>query len=162
VFPHRLLHRVNFQEMLILFPSPLGVDKGPDTLLLSEGVCVCVCVCLCVSVCVCGIEANGLMKVKQRKDITAFLTWSIIHVCAQLLSCVQHFCGPVGCSPPDFSVHGIFRARILKWVAISSSRSSSQPRDHTCVSWVSYIGRWTLYHCATWKPLVYYRGSNVC
>ena len=155
MFPHRLLHRVNFQEMLILFPSPLGVVKD---LILYFLVKVCVCVCLCV----CGIEANGLMKVKQRKDITAFLTWSIIHVCAQLLSCVQHFCGPVGCSPPDLSVHGIFQARILKWVAISSSRSSSQPRDHTCVSWVSYIGRWTLYHCATWKPLVYYRGSNVC
>ena len=43
------LHKVNFQEMLILFPSPLGVDKGPDTL-LSEDVCVCVCVCMCVCV----------------------------------------------------------------------------------------------------------------
>ena len=46
MFQHRLLHRVNFQEMLILFPSPLGVDKGPDTLLLSEDACVCVCVAL--------------------------------------------------------------------------------------------------------------------
>ena len=64
MFQHRQLHRVNFQEMLILFPSPLRVDKGPDTLLLSEDVCVCVC----------GIEAIGLMKVKQGKDITAFLT----------------------------------------------------------------------------------------
>ena len=42
MFQHRQLHRVNFQEMLILFPSPLRVDKGPDTLLLSEDVCVCV------------------------------------------------------------------------------------------------------------------------
>ena len=32
------------------------------------------------------------------------------------------------CSPPDFSVHGIFQARILEWVAMSSSRGSSQPR----------------------------------
>ena len=37
------------------------------------------------------------------------------------------------CSPPGSSVHGIFQARILKWVAISSSRSS-QPRDQTYVS----------------------------
>ena len=31
-------------------------------------------------------------------------------------------------SPPGSSVHGILQARILKWVAISSSRGSSQPR----------------------------------
>ena len=38
------------------------------------------------------------------------------------------------CSPPGSSVHGILQARILEWVAISSSRGSSQPRDQTCVS----------------------------
>ena len=42
------------------------------------------------------------------------------------------------------SVHGIFQARILKWVAISFSRGSSQPRNQTRVS---CIGRWVLYHC---------------
>ena len=31
-------------------------------------------------------------------------------------------------------VHGIFRARILEWVAISFSRGSSRPRDRTLVS----------------------------
>ena len=34
----------------------------------------------------------------------------------------------LGCSPPGSSVHGIFQARILEWVAISSSRRSSWPR----------------------------------
>ena len=34
-------------------------------------------------------------------------------------------------NPPGSSVHGIFRARILKWVTISYSRGSSQPRDQT-------------------------------
>ena len=38
------------------------------------------------------------------------------------------------CSPPGFSVHGIFLARILEWVAISYSRASSQSRDWTWVS----------------------------
>ena len=38
------------------------------------------------------------------------------------------------CSPPGFSVHGIFQARVLEWVAISFSRGSSQPRDRTRVS----------------------------
>ena len=43
------------------------------------------------------------------------------------------------CSPSGSSVHGIFPARILEWVAISSSRDSSQPRDRTQVSCSSCI-----------------------
>ena len=42
-------------------------------------------------------------------------------------------------------------ARILKWVAISYSRGSSWPRDQTCISYVSCIGRQILYHCTPWK-----------
>ena len=48
---------------------------------------------------------------------------------AQSLGCVQLFCDPVDCSPPGSSVHGILQARILAWVAISSSRGSSRPKD---------------------------------
>ena len=40
-------------------------------------------------------------------------------------------CDPVDYSPPSSSVHGILQARILKWVAISFSRRSSQPRNQT-------------------------------
>ena len=43
-------------------------------------------------------------------------------------------CDPMDCSPPGSSVHGIFQARILEWVAISSSRGSSCPRDQTHLS----------------------------
>ena len=43
----------------------------------------------------------------------------------QLLSCVQLFCDSVDCSTPDSSLHGISQARILKWVAISFPRGSS-------------------------------------
>ena len=39
-------------------------------------------------------------------------------------------------SPPGSSVHGIFPARILEWVAMPHSRGSSWPRDRT---WVSSI-----------------------
>ena len=53
---------------------------------------------------------------------------------------------PMDCSPPGSSVHGIFQARIQEWVAISSSRGSSQARDQTCISYVSCIGRRALYH----------------
>ena len=43
-------------------------------------------------------------------------------------------CDPMDCSPPGSSVHGILQARILEWVAISSSRGSSRPKDQTPVS----------------------------
>ena len=52
---------------------------------------------------------------------------------------------PMNCSPPGSSVHGILQARILEWVALPSSRGSPQPRDQTCVSYVSRIGRQVLY-----------------
>ena len=41
------------------------------------------------------------------------------------------------CSPPGSSVHGSLQARILVWVAMPSSRGSSQPRNRTQVSCVS-------------------------
>ena len=49
-------------------------------------------------------------------------------------SVVSDSCDPVDCRLPGSSVHGIFQARILKWVAISFSRGSSQPRDWTHIS----------------------------
>ena len=46
-------------------------------------------------------------------------------------------CGPMDCSPPGFSIYGIFQARILEWVAILYFGGSSQPRDRTCVSCIA-------------------------
>ena len=62
-------------------------------------------------------------------------------------------CDSLDRSPSASSVHGIFQARILEWVATSSSRGSSQPRDRTHVSCVSCIGRQIPYHFATWEVL---------
>ena len=39
----------------------------------------------------------------------------------------QTLCDPMDCSLPGSSVHGIFQARVLEWVAISFSRRSSNP-----------------------------------
>ena len=36
-------------------------------------------------------------------------------------------CDPMDCSPPGSSVHGIFQARILEWVAISFSGGLPNP-----------------------------------
>ena len=44
--------------------------------------------------------------------------------------CVQSYltlCSSMDCSPPGSSVHGILRARILEWVAISYSRDLPVP-----------------------------------
>ena len=57
------------------------------------------------------------------------------------------------CSPPGFSVHGIFQARILEWVAISYSRGSFRPRDGNCVSCISCTGMYILYYWAIWDCL---------
>ena len=46
---------------------------------------------------------------------------------------------PTDCSLPGSSIHGIFQARILEWVAISFSRRSSGPRDWTRISCI--VGR---------------------
>ena len=43
------------------------------------------------------------------------------------------------------------KKRVPECVDISSSRGSSWPRDLTCISCVSWIGRWILYPCATWE-----------
>ena len=42
-------------------------------------------------------------------------------------SCLT-LCDPMDCSPPGFSVHGIFQAWILEWGAVSFSRGSSWHR----------------------------------
>ena len=67
----------------------------------------------------------------QRKDLFTQLTPFCYCL---LLSHVLLFCDPMDCSPPGSSVHGIFQARRLEWVAISFCKASSQPRDRTPVN----------------------------
>ena len=87
---------------------------------------------------------------------------SSIHAC--VCSHFSHIwlCNPMDCSPPVSSVYEISQARILEWVAISSSRRSSRPRDWTHISYSSCIGRQILYHWATWEApyIPYIFGSN--
>ena len=77
-----------------------------------------------------------------------------LYVCILSHSCLTLY-DPLDCSPPGSSVHGIFQARILKWVSISYSRGSSWPRNQAHISCVSCIGSKILYHWATWEaPLL--------
>ena len=55
-------------------------------------------------------------------------------VCVLSLQLYLTLHDPMGCSLPGSSVHGVLQARIWEWIALPSSRGSSQPRDGTRVS----------------------------
>ena len=48
-------------------------------------------------------------------------------VCAKLVQSHVTLCDSMGCRPPGSSVDGVLQERILKWVAMPSSRGSSSP-----------------------------------
>ena len=79
-----------------------------------------------------GIEVTYLNLVKAIYDKVKESESEVAQLCLAL-------CDPMDCSLPDSTVHGIFQARILEWVAISFSRRSSWPRDWTRVSRI--VGR---------------------
>ena len=65
-------------------------------------------------------------RVKPSKNTTKSES-EVAHSCPTL-------CNPMDCSLPGSSVHGIFQARVLEWIAISFSRGFSQLRDGNQVS----------------------------
>ena len=60
-------------------------------------------------------------------------------LCAKSFYSCPTLCNHMDWNPQRSSVHGILQARILEWVAISSSMGSSQPRDGNCVSSISCV-----------------------
>ena len=96
------------------------------------------------------------IKKKRLNSFEAYLKSNVIFpsyikdceiCCARMLSCFSHVqLFATLWSPPGSSVHGIFQARIMDWVAIPSARGSSGPRDRTWVFYISCIGRQLLYH----------------
>ena len=82
--------------------------------------------------------SSGEVRIKRHSKSSPVL-------CRSLQSCPT-LCDSMDCSPPGSSLRGIFQARILEWVAMPFSRGSFRPRDQTCISYVSCIGRWLLYH----------------
>ena len=61
-------------------------------------------------------------------------------LCSVTQSCPA-LCDPIDYSLPGSSIHGIFQARFLEWVAISYFRESCWPRDQTHISCVALVGR---------------------
>ena len=68
-----------------------------------------------------SLEINGLVHL--------VITVNILLNCVYVFSRSAASDSLANCSLPGSSVHGIFQARILKWVAISFSRGSFQLRD---------------------------------
>ena len=70
-------------------------------------------------------------------------------------------CDPMDCNQSGSSVHGILQGRILEWVAMPCFRGSSWPKDQTCISYVSCIGRWLLYClCHLGNPTTFQNGPQ--
>ena len=90
--------------------------------------------------------ASGVSCIGHRLFTTALCgkLRNCVSVCVCLCVCLcaqscSTLCNPLDCNTPDSCVHGIFQARMLKWVAISSSRGFSWPRDQIHVSCISCI-----------------------
>ena len=97
-------------------------------------------VCLCSSVKFVPQEAANFLKCSvclfhaQPLFPSFYRSIHSLWVCMLSRLILSNSCDPKECSLSGFSVHGIFQARILEWVAISSSRWSFWPRDWTQVS----------------------------
>ena len=133
---------------------------------------------------------SEVMKSKRSKNWPHDLSPKLIHASANVASSLIRFtnistficpcvhakslqscltlCDPMNCSLPGSSVHRILQARILEWVAVPSSRGSSQTRAWTHFSRVSCIGRWVCYHWCHWGShlrtcqMAIYLPSNLC
>ena len=75
-----------------------------------------------------------LMKILTLKNTSLISSWSICVVYVLVAQSCLSLWDPMSCSPPGSSVHGIFLARILEWVAFPSSRGSTPPRDQSFIS----------------------------
>ena len=87
--------------------------------------------------CMCVRVRETKRKVEGERDLVRSKKWKRVRcVCACVCVCMHTQLCPTLCNYtlPGSSVHGIIPARMLEWVAIFSSRGSSQRRDWTCIS----------------------------
>ena len=106
---------------------------------------MCVCVRMCthkggracifpgVTVCLWSSEQSGWSRDWHQTPWVWILALPLESESEVAQSCLT-LCDPMDCSLSGSSVHGIFQARLLEWIAISFSRGSSRPRNRTPVS----------------------------
>ena len=78
-----------------------------------------------------------------------------LHICCLVTKLSPTLFNPMDYSPPGSSVHGIFQARILEWVAISCSRGIFSTQASNPVSGIACISRWVLCHPLPYKIKVF-------
>ena len=66
---------------------------------------------------------------KEKDDLKNDVESALTHLKVLVTQSCLTLCDPMDYSLPVSSVHGILQARILEWIAISSPRGSSRPRD---------------------------------
>ena len=103
------------------FFSPLFIVVGVVVQLLS-----------CVRLFVTPRTVAQPLSSTVSQSLLIFTSIELVMLSNHLILC-RHL-RPMDCSLPGSSVHEILQARILDWVAISSCRGSSQPRDQTRIS----------------------------
>ena len=77
-------------------------------------------------------------------------------MCAKVASVVSDPLQPYGPWPSR-----LLQARIVEWVAISFSMGSFQPRDQTCISYISCTSRKVVYHLGNPKKQTYKEPMNI-
>ena len=98
-----------------------------------------------------GQEVNSNVHFGHPKS----LVFCAVGLCVLAQSCAT-LCDPGDGSPPGSSVHGILQARMLEWIAISSSRGSPnsgiklEPLAFPALAGMFFTTR------ATWEALIIY------
>ena len=98
-------------------------------LLLAMTVWLCICECSGLQTDLCMLFVGKNIELRSMRHIMTICE-TMITYCIVCFYCSvkSDSWQPMDCSPPSSSVHGISQARMLKWVVISFSRGSSQPR----------------------------------
>ena len=102
-------------------------------------------------------EKNVFQWEKQRN------TYECIDMCERdkSLQLCPTLCHPIDCSPPGSSVHGILQVRILEWVAVPSSRVSSDPGTKPSSLSLALAGRFFT-TSMTWEvPILTYLSEKI-
>ena len=102
-------------------------------------------------------HSTVILHLKQIGKVKKLNKW-VLHAAAAAAKSLQScptLWDPIDGSPPGSTVPGILQVRTLEWVAVPSSRGSSQPRDQIQVSRIS-SGFFTVW--ATREAQGYYSG----
>ena len=76
-----------------------------------------------------GWDGGGLGGISKREEVCIHVAHSRHYKLRVSHLVVSNYLQPHGLYSPGSSVHGIFQARILEWVAVPFSRRSSRARD---------------------------------